>query len=68
VDGLAQAEPGYQIHHFIVIAQSLTYPPTPETEIHPFIAILTFYLNPDQPRFVLSPPLIGKCPVFETDL
>jgi hypothetical protein len=68
VGGLAWAEPGYQIHHFIIIAQSLTYPSTPETEIHLFIAILTFYLDPDRPCFVLSPPLIGQCPVSGTDL
>jgi hypothetical protein len=68
VGGLAWAEPRYQIHHFIIIAHSLTYPPTSETEIHPFITILTFYLDPDQPCFALSPPLIRQRPVSGTNL
>jgi hypothetical protein len=68
VGGLAQAEPGYQIHHFIIITHSSTYPPTLETEVHPFIAIPTFYLDPDQLHFTLSPPLIGQRPISGTDL
>jgi hypothetical protein len=68
VGRLARAELGYQIHHFIIITHSSTHPPTPETEIHPFIAIPTFYLDPDRPRFALSPPLSGQRPVSGTDL
>jgi hypothetical protein len=68
VGGLARTEPGYQIHHFIIITHSSTYPPTPETEIHPFIAIPSFYLDPDWPCFALSPSLIGQRPVSDTNL
>jgi hypothetical protein len=57
VGGLAWAEPGYQIHHFVVIAQSSTYPPTQETEERSLISIPTFYLDPDRSHITLSPPL-----------
>ena len=68
IGGLAQAEPGYQIHHFIVIAQSQTYSPTRETEERSLISISTFYLDPDRPRITLSPPLIRQHHVSGTDL
>jgi hypothetical protein len=65
---LARAEPGYQIHHFVVIAQSSTYPPTQKIEEGSLIAIPTFYLDPDRPRIVLSPPSIGQRHIPGTDL
>ena len=54
VGGLAQAKPGYQIHYLIIIAQSLTYPPTHEPEKGLLISIPTFYL--DQSDFVSPSP------------
>src|SRR6267154_1416804 len=60
VEGLAWAEPEYQIYHFIIIAQSSTYPPPQETDTKSLISIPTFYLNPDRPRTILSPPLIKQ--------
>jgi len=68
VGGLARAEPGYQIHHFVVIAQSSTYPPTQKIEEGSLIAIPTFYLDPDRPRIVLSPPSIRQRHIPGTDL
>jgi hypothetical protein len=65
---LTQTEPGYQIHHFVVIAQSMIYPPTQETEERSLISIPTFYLDPDRPRIVLSPPSIGQRHIPGTDL
>jgi hypothetical protein len=65
---LAQAEPGYQIHHFIVIVQSSTYLPTQETEERSLISIPTFYLDPDQPCIILSPLSIKQRHIPGTDL
>jgi hypothetical protein len=60
VSGLAWAKPAYQIHHFIIIAQSLTYPPIHEAETKSLISIPNFYLDPDQLVIKLASPLIRQ--------
>jgi len=61
IGGLARAEPGYQTHHLIIIAQSSTYPPTHQPKKGSLISIPNFYHDPGQPPVTLSPPSIGQC-------
>jgi len=68
IDGMAWAEPGYQIHYFTVIAQSNIYPPVNDPIRYSIIAIPTFYLDPDRLPVILSLPSIGQRQMRNTTL
>jgi hypothetical protein len=68
IGGMAWAEPGYQVHYFVILTQTNTYSPVDYPVKYSIIALPTFYLDSNRPSMILSPLLIGQCQVHDTEL